>query len=395
VTRRHYVDIKTAIRKEALADTFSVSAYRCSPYGACAHACAYCDGRAEKYHVEGEFASDITVRQNLADVLARDLEKLREIAPIGIGSGITDAYQPIEEEERLMRRAAEILAERDFPVSLMTKSSLVLRDLDLWRRVNQRGGFILMVSLTFAEDGDREVFEPGASSVEERLEALRAFKEAGCAVGVLMMPLLPGISDTTENLVALADRLRPINPDFVMPGSLTLRPGRQKAHFFSVLARSYPELLERYRDLYAKELVSGNPSWAYRQDFARRVPGFFSEFNPLQPHRVYRDRMPIYNEIHVLMGHMAELYRDRGVDTRALEAAHGRYAQWITAEKRNFNRRRSLPPGTLDRTLTDLARGSGWEELLDNERLAAFLRRVIFDREVFDYLSLELGPAQG
>ena len=173
-----------------------VGKYSFSPYMACAHGCVYCDGRAERYYVEGDFERDIVVRPNLPELLASELPKLRERGFISIGSGISDAYQPIEAENRIMARCAEVLAAHDHPVTLMSKSALALRDLDAWKAVNDRTRFMMLVSLTHADDGTRQVWEPGASSVDDRIEMLRRFSEAGCATGVLAMPLLPEITDT-------------------------------------------------------------------------------------------------------------------------------------------------------------------------------------------------------
>ena len=99
-----YRTVKKAIRREQLADPFTISMYRFSPYHACEHGCSYCDGRAEKYYVDGVFDRDIIIRENEPELLELELPKLRERAPIGIGSGVTDVYQPVEVNERLMRR---------------------------------------------------------------------------------------------------------------------------------------------------------------------------------------------------------------------------------------------------------------------------------------------------
>ena len=102
---KHYRYVKKILRKNNLAGSFMCGRYSFSPYMACSHGCVYCDGRAEKYWVEGDFEKDIVVRKNLPELLSVELPKLRETATITIGSGISDAYQPPEIEEELMRRA--------------------------------------------------------------------------------------------------------------------------------------------------------------------------------------------------------------------------------------------------------------------------------------------------
>ena len=385
-----YHTVKKAIRREQLADPFTISMYRFSPYHACEHGCSYCDGRAEKYYVDGVFDRDIIIRENEPELLELELPKLRERAPIGIGSGVTDVYQPVEVNERLMRRCGNILADYDFPVHILTKSSLIIRDLDIWKQVNERSGFMVSVSLTFADDDVRRIFEPGASSVDERIEVLKVFKEAGCSAGVLLMPLLPGITDTDENIRGLLEKLKFIDLDYIIPSYLTLRPGRQKDFFFKVLSEHYPHLLERYHYLFGKELISGRPVYSYRQSFMKEIVPLFAGINTLTPHRVYRNRMPVYNEVFILLDHMRELYQHRGVDITHLRESTERYNAWVMEEKRFFNRRRSLPSGYIDSRLFEITESGELGVILSNERLTRFLEAVILERKVFSYTELKL-----
>ena len=257
--RLHDRTVKTVLRKSRLVDPWFVGKYSFSPYQACAHGCTYCDGRAERYWVDGEFDRDIVVRRNAADVLAREVPKLRERGIVFVGSGISDAYQPPEADERIMPACGRVLADHRLPVTILTKSSLIARDLDLWSEVNVAAGFVLMVSLVTLDDGLRAIVEPGASPVEARLETLRAFKARGCGVGAAAMPLLPFLTDSDAQLDALALALGQVGVDFVLVGGLTLRPGRQKTAFFDTLRRSFADLLPHYERLYGEDRPSGAP----------------------------------------------------------------------------------------------------------------------------------------
>ncbi len=320
---------------------------------------------------------------------------MRERAPIAIGSGITDSYQPAEATECLMREAALLLAEHPFSVTILTKSALVLRDADAWCRVNAKGGFSLYMTIVTLDEGVRRAFEPGASSIADRLRALREFRDRGCATGILAMPLLPYISDGDEQIRSLCDAAKEIGAQFVMAGGLTLRPGRQKECFMEELRRSYPELEEPYRELYSEERASGNSKWEYRNQLHRRITAAVldSGLSPLIPHRIYRERMPVYDELYILLLHMAELYDNRGIKTAALREATGRYAAWLSERKREFNRKRKMRQGELEDELRLLFREGGSERILGNEKLDAFLREVALERQVFDYVSLKLVPA--
>lgn len=192
------------------------------------------------------------MRDAIPNRLAAELSAVRELGIVSFGSGVTDPYQPLELGHDITGRCAELLAEaaRPLPAQVMTKSSLALRDLPLWRRVNERASFILLVSLTSIDEALREVMEPGASSFASRPDTLRRFKEAGCATGVLAMPLLPGLSDGEESIRALYAACVDVGVDFVMPGELTLRPGRQKDFYLTALKAWRPGLLEPTRTLY-------------------------------------------------------------------------------------------------------------------------------------------------
>jgi DNA repair photolyase len=395
--RTHEREVKAALRTASLPEPFFASRYSFSPYMACGHGCAYCDGRAERYWVEGEFDRDIVVRTNIADRLDRDLSRIRERAPVSVGSGISDAYQPVEARLGLMRQSAEVLLRHRIPASVLTKSSLVARDLGLWRELNAAGGFTLSVSLVFADDGTRRIFEPGASPVEDRVAALRSFKAAGCGVGVYAMPLLPWISDTSDALARLLELCRGAGVDFVIPGGLTLRPGRQKEFFLARLGAVHPDLVPRYRELYGEDRASGACRPAYGREVAARfaraleAAGLATQV----PHRLYRGRMPLYDELYVLLCHMVGLYEQRGAPVGRLRAALGRYRSWLAARKRTFNRHRSETQESLEEELRAELVSRRMDARLDNPRLAGFLREVAIDRRVFDYARLALAGGGG
>jgi DNA repair photolyase len=390
----HPREVRKALRGSLLIDSFLCCRFSFSPYMACGHGCRYCDGRAEKYWVEGDFERDIVVRSNLPRLLRQELPRLRERAPVAIGSGITDAYQPLERRQGLMRECAAVLADHAFPVSLLTKSSLVSRDIDLWEKVNRSSRFILYMSIATLDETVRRRFEPGASPIAERLETLRAFRKRGIAIGVMAIPLLPFISDGERDIRTLVETLKDAGAAFVMPGGLTLRPGRQKDFYIAHLAENYPNLVERYREIYSEERQSGVCTRRYRDGLADRVASATKDTGVpfLLPHALYRGCVPLYDELYLLLQHMAELYSARGVPVAGLKSATRRYADWLLMKKRIFNRRRSLRQQDLEEETRALFGSSGSQDLLKNEKLAGFLTEVALERQVFDYLTLSLSP---
>lgn len=394
---------RRALLRGDLPDSFSHALYRLSPYRGCAHGCRYCDGRAEKYHVEGDFERDILVRDAVPSLLAAELPRLREAGMVAIGSGTTDAYQACEATAQVTAGCARELARHaatapsgtgrlPVPALVMTKSALALRDLPLWSAVNQAAGFLLLVSISSTDEELREIMEPGASSFAERLALLRAYKQAGCPVGVLAMPCLPGLSDSEASLRRLYAACAEIGVDYLLPGGLTLRPGRQKELYLSTLALHRPELLPLVRELYREERPSGMPLAASLADFSRRLKPIQEEFGlPRQlPHAIHARLLPPWDSFHVLLLDMAELYAERGVSVAPLRQASARYDAWLLGLRRHFRRHRSLPSEWLPERFTSALDSGELAGILDNRRLARLASQVLAEGARFDYLRLKL-----
>ena len=386
--------VKTILRRRDRVDPYFVGKFAFSPYHACEHGCLYCDGRAERYFVEGEFDRDIVVRTNAAEMLDLELSKLRERGTVFIGSGVSDAYQPVEADERLMERCGRVLRDRSIPVTLLTKSPLVARDIETWNDLHRRAGFLLMMSIMSVDDSLRAAVEPHAPPIGERLETLTAFKARGIPVGVAAMPLLPGLSDSDAQMRELVERFVAIGVDFVLVGGLTLRPGRQKAVFLETLRRSFPSQVPLYERLYAEERPSGAPVASYSRDLNRRAAAVFGAAGlpTLVPHRLYRDRLPVYDEVDVLLQQMSTIYAEQPAAVRRLRNAIERYGAWLQERKTVMNRRRKLRSADLEGELRMLVDGSGLSRLLENEKLVEFLGQVITERKVFDPIRRELMP---
>jgi hypothetical protein len=267
-----------------------------------------------------------------------------------------------------------------------------MRDIEFWSSLNRKKQFFLIVSLTMLDDSIRRTFEPHAAPVNERLDMLRAFKARGCRVGVLAMPLLPYITDTKENIHALWKKFAEIGVDFAMPGGLTLRPGVQKEAFMNTLKQYSERLVATYRQIYREERLSGSPDKAYSQEIARRLSPLTQEFGiPVEmPHAAYRNLLPVYDEVYILLSHMVTLYRNRGIDVRPLEASAKRFAGWFLEYKKQFNRHRSQKYTFLEELIREQCRNNMMAMILDNRKLADFVSRVVLDRNVFDYVRLEL-----
>jgi DNA repair photolyase len=238
-----------------------------NPYRGCTHGCHYCFAR--RYHTQFElgsgddFASVILVKTNLVDVLGRELDRpswTRELVALGTA---TDPYQPIEGTYRLTRGALERLAASRTPVGLVTKGPMVVRDADILGHLSARATCTVYMSVPSIDEDAWRKLEPGTAHPLQRLRAVRALTDAGIRAGVLMAPLVPGI--TTHPRI-LADTVRAIadhGARFAGANVLYLEGGT-RTHFMAFLEREYPALLDGYADLYADSKHA-------RPEYARQV----------------------------------------------------------------------------------------------------------------------------
>lgn len=303
--RYHLISARSLARPSGTVDPWLLGRFGLNLYRGCEHACAYCEGRAERYRVPGDFAADIQVKQNAPELLERELARVREPGFLLLGGGVCDAYQPAEAKFRLARRALELVLARGLSVHVLTKSALVERDLDLMSSINRRQRAILSFSLTATDERLREQYEPGAAPFAERLRLLRRAKALGLGAGVMAMPLLPGLSDQPAALAALLAAVKDAGADFVCLGGLTVRTGIQQRVWLAALERHHPALLPGYRRLYREGRASGAPDARYAERLARRsaealaasgLPGRI-------PWRLFRGQLPLYAELGVLLEH--------------------------------------------------------------------------------------------
>jgi DNA repair photolyase len=274
-------------------------------YRGCEHGCVYCDGRAERYRCQGDFQRDIVVKRNAVSVLASELSRIREPGFVFLGGGVCDAYQPAEADYGLARGVLSVALERRLPVHVLTKSSLVERDFELLQRINDRTGALLSFSIQTLDDEVRELFEPHAAPIDQRFELLARAQRAGLGVGVMAMPVLPGISDQPEAIEALVERAAALRLDFVCHGGLTLRPGAQMDCYLETLRRRFPQHLSGYQRLFRAIGPSGAGDGRYYQRVEQRFRRALSlhAMAARPPRRLFCGLIPRYTEAAVLLEH--------------------------------------------------------------------------------------------
>ncbi|MFO7585065.1 MAG: radical SAM protein, partial [Anaerolineales bacterium] len=236
----------------------------------CQHQCIYCDSRSECYQIE-DFA-EIQVKVNALERLSDEIRRKRVKGTIGTGS-MNDPYMPIEAERRLTRGALQIIAAAKFPVHVITKSDLVLRDLDILKEISQVYAAVSF-TITSADDALAKKLEPGAPVSSRRFAALKTLAENGITAGVTMMPILPFIEDSDENIRALIRMAGDAGAKYILPAfGLTMR-GRQRAYFYAKLDQLFPHLREQYQRRYGNRYLAESPRAArltetFKQECAR------------------------------------------------------------------------------------------------------------------------------
>lgn len=242
-----------------------------NPYRSCAHACVYCYAREYHTYLERDgtrdFEQRIIVKLNVAHVLREELAApswKRELVAVGTA---TDPYQPAEGKYRLTRACLEIFLAQLTPVSLATKSTMVLRDRALLVDLAQAAGASVMFSITTL---DRELvrkIEPDTPPPQQRLRVMEELARAGVRVGVALAPVLPGLTDGEGNIEAVARAARDHGASFFFAGTLRLTPVPRQT-YFDFLARERPELTARTARLYEEGPYALR---SYQQAVERRV----------------------------------------------------------------------------------------------------------------------------
>lgn len=228
-------------------------------YRGCQHGCIYCDSRSRCYQMDHLF-EDIAVKENAPQLLEAALKAKRHACMIGTGS-MTDPYLPAERDFGLTRKCLEIIYKYGFGVSILTKSDLVLRDLDLLAQINERTKTVLQMTLTTVDDALCKVVEPNVCLTSERVSVLKRFHDARIGTVVWFCPILPFINDTRENIVGIVEHCAAAGVKRIVHFGmgLTLRDGSRE-HFYKALDVHFPGLKNKYMEVYgnAYELPSPN-----------------------------------------------------------------------------------------------------------------------------------------
>jgi len=217
--------------------------YNMNIYRGCSHGCIYCDSRSLCY---GDINFDkIKVKKDALRIIRDDLNRKLRSGVIATGA-MSDPYNPLENKLKLTRNALELINAYRFGVAIDTKGTLVTRDVDILQDIKKHSPVIVKITITTNDDALCEKIEPHVPNATDRFAAIKALSDAGIYCGVLMMPILPFINDTEENIIGIVRRAKDAGAKFIYPAfGMTLRDGNRE-YYYKNLDEEFPGLKEKY-----------------------------------------------------------------------------------------------------------------------------------------------------
>lgn len=277
------IRVKSILNKAKKRDSWFLLDYSLNPYSGCSFNCLYCYIRGS--HYGGDTTHKLKVKANAEEVLVKQLKrraKNKEYGLIGIASS-TEPYSELERDLKLTRRLLEIIARFKFPVSILTRSTLVLRDMDILKKINEesilppdlkprlRKGAIISFSFSTPDEKLARIFEPNAPSPKERLETMKKFKDEGFRTGICFMPVLPFLADSEKQIEKMVVLAKNYGADSILTAGLTLfgdGPNDCKTVYYKTIEKHFPEVLEKTKKLFGDKFY---PNPKYQRELAEKA----------------------------------------------------------------------------------------------------------------------------
>jgi DNA repair photolyase len=281
------ITVQTILNKSKTRDDWFLGNYTLNPYAGCSMACIYCYTRGSKYG--GDYGVNVSAKENAVPILKKQLKnsiRRNERGIIILGSA-ADPYPAVEKELNLTREILGIIKRFKFPLHILTKSELILRDMDILNDIKEvsilpddlvdklENGVIISFSFSTLDKRLSKIIEPGAPSPIARLETMKKYNEAGFKTGIINMPILPFLSDSEGDIESMVKTAKNYGAHYLLHAGLTLygdTPDDCKTMYFNFLRENYPDLLNEYENLFKGSVASTK---RYQRDLAVR----FSEIS--------------------------------------------------------------------------------------------------------------------
>ncbi|MFU8786794.1 MAG: SPL family radical SAM protein [Candidatus Izemoplasmataceae bacterium] len=227
-------------------------------YRGCTHGCIYCDSRSTCYQV-GDF-DNIAVKKDALIIMENQLKRKRKKTLLTTGA-MSDPYVHIEKDILLMRGALSLVKKYGFGISVLTKSNLVLRDLDLYKEINFNHKAIVQLTITTTNDELAKKIEPHVTLPSKRYEALKIFSSHGITTGIWMTPILPFITDNEENIIETVKKAAQAKVTFIVSFGIgtTMREG-SRDYFYNQLDQFFPGLKDQYIKTFKDKYICDSPN---------------------------------------------------------------------------------------------------------------------------------------
>lgn len=227
--------------------------YNMNIYKGCCHGCIYCDSRSNCYQII-DF-DRVRIKENSIEIIKKDLTSKRKKGVVGTGA-MSDPYNPFEEKYLLTRQALKLLDEHRFGIAITTKSDLIVRDIDILKRIQKHSPNLVKITITTFDDELCKKIEPNVSTTSDRFKALKKLSDNNIYSGVLLMPILPFINDTEENIRNIIKRAYECGAKFIFSYGIgvTLR-SNQREYYFEQLRKIFPNQIldEKYIKTYGEQ----------------------------------------------------------------------------------------------------------------------------------------------
>lgn len=260
-----YIPAKTVVTNNKNTEWFGAR-YNMNIYKGCCHGCIYCDSRSECYQVD-DF-DRVRAKAEALRIIRDDLRSKVRKGVVSTGA-MSDPYNPFERELCLTRHALELIDAYEFGAAIATKSSLITRDIDILKQIKNHSPVLCKITVTTTDQALASKIEPRVSTPKERLEAIAALSQEGIFSGVLLMPVLPFLEDSEENIYDLICAAARAGAKFIYPAfGVTLRQN-QREYYLNRLERLFPgrelraKYIEKYGERYECRCINASGLWLF------------------------------------------------------------------------------------------------------------------------------------
>lgn len=248
-----YIPAKTLISSYSKDNWWFGINYNMNIYKGCCHGCIYCDSRSDCYNIE-DF-DKVRAKKNSIQIIENELRRKRKKGVIGTGA-MSDPYNPFEKELILTRMALDKINNFNFGIAIATKSNLVVRDIDILKKIKNHSPTLIKITITTYDDELCKKIEPNVCVTSKRFEAIKELSYNGIFTGILLMPILPFVNDNEENIINIVRNAHECGAKFIFAYGMgvTLR-GNQREYFYRNLIRKFPEenMVAKYKDAFGNK----------------------------------------------------------------------------------------------------------------------------------------------